>query len=77
MAQWAFNSHIEELQAAGVQVVQHAVLPHAKVILADDRVLAAAAVRLCQAPELGGCSVHTACVTRRRIRRVHCVASSL
>lgn len=40
MAQWAFNSHVESLQAAGVQVLQHAVLPHAKVILADDRVLA-------------------------------------
>jgi len=38
--QWAFDSHIENLQAAGVQVLQHPVLPHAKVIRADDRVLA-------------------------------------
>ena len=37
--QWAFNSHIEDLQAAGVQVLLHPVLPHAKVVRADDRVL--------------------------------------
>jgi cardiolipin synthase len=37
--QWAFNSHIEELQAAGVEVLLHPILPHAKVIRADDRVL--------------------------------------
>jgi len=37
--QWAFNSHIDDLQAAGVQVLLHPVLPHAKVVRADDRVL--------------------------------------
>lgn len=38
--QWAFNDHIEDLQAAGVQVLQYPILPHAKVIRADNRVLA-------------------------------------
>jgi cardiolipin synthase len=37
--QQAFNSHIDELQNAGVQVLLHPILPHAKVVLADDRVL--------------------------------------
>jgi len=37
--QWAFEHHIQELQDAGVAVYLHPVLPHAKVVLADDRVL--------------------------------------
>jgi cardiolipin synthase len=37
--QWAFEHHIPDLQAAGVAVYLHPVLPHAKVVLADDRVL--------------------------------------
>ena len=27
--QWAFDDHIENLQAAGVQVLQYPILPHA------------------------------------------------
>ena len=37
--QWAFEHHIPELQDAGVAVYLHPVLPHAKVVLADNRVL--------------------------------------
>jgi cardiolipin synthase len=37
--QWAFEHHIPDLQDAGVAVYLHPVLPHAKVVLADDRVL--------------------------------------
>jgi cardiolipin synthase len=37
--QWAFEHHIQDLQDAGVAVYLHPVLPHAKVVLADDRVL--------------------------------------
>ena len=37
--QWALEHHLQDLQDAGVSVYQHPVLPHAKVILADDRVL--------------------------------------
>jgi cardiolipin synthase len=35
----AFEHYIPELQAAGVEVWLHPVFPHAKVVLADDRVL--------------------------------------
>jgi cardiolipin synthase len=38
--QWAFEYHIADLQAAGVAVYLHPILPHAKVVLADDEVLA-------------------------------------
>jgi cardiolipin synthase len=37
--QWAFEHHLQDLQDAGVAVYWHPVLPHAKVVLADDRVL--------------------------------------
>ncbi|HEY1295333.1 MAG TPA: phosphatidylserine/phosphatidylglycerophosphate/cardiolipin synthase family protein [Chloroflexota bacterium] len=37
--QWAFEHHLQEFQDAGVNVYWHPVLPHAKVVLADDRVL--------------------------------------
>ena len=37
--QWAFEYHLQDLQDAGVAVYSHTVLPHAKVVLADDRVL--------------------------------------
>ena len=37
--QWAFEHHIPDLQDAGVAVYLHPVLPHAKVVLADSRVL--------------------------------------
>ena len=37
--QWAFEHHLQDLQDAGVAVYLHSVLPHAKVVLADDRVL--------------------------------------
>jgi cardiolipin synthase len=37
--QRAFEHHIPELQDAGVAVYLHPVLPHAKVVLADNRVL--------------------------------------
>jgi cardiolipin synthase len=37
--QWAFEHHLQDLQDAGVAVYWHTVLPHAKVVLADDRVL--------------------------------------
>jgi cardiolipin synthase len=37
--QWAFEHHIQDLQDAGVGVYLHPVLPHAKVVLADERVL--------------------------------------
>jgi cardiolipin synthase A/B len=37
--QWAFEHHIQDLQDAGVGVYLHPILPHAKVIVADDRVL--------------------------------------
>jgi cardiolipin synthase len=35
----AFEHYIADLQAAGVEVWQHPVFPHAKVVLADDNVL--------------------------------------
>jgi cardiolipin synthase len=37
--QWAFEHHIADLQAAGVTVYLHPILPHAKVVVADDQVL--------------------------------------
>jgi cardiolipin synthase len=37
--QWAFEHHLPDLEDAGVAVYWHTVLPHAKVVLADDRVL--------------------------------------
>jgi len=37
--QWAFEHHVQDLQDAGVAVYLHPVLPHAKVVRADDRVL--------------------------------------
>jgi cardiolipin synthase len=37
--QWAFEHHLQDLQDAGVAVHWHPILPHAKVVLADDRVL--------------------------------------
>jgi cardiolipin synthase len=37
--QWAFEHHIQDLQDAGVAVYLQPVLPHAKVVLADNRVL--------------------------------------
>jgi cardiolipin synthase len=37
--QWAFEHHLQDLQDAGVAVYWHTILPHAKVVLADDRVL--------------------------------------
>jgi cardiolipin synthase len=37
--QWALEHHFQDLQDAGVAVYLHPVLPHAKVVLADDRVL--------------------------------------
>jgi cardiolipin synthase len=37
--QWAFEYHLQDLQDAGVAVYWMTVLPHAKVVLADDRVL--------------------------------------
>jgi cardiolipin synthase len=37
--QWAFEHHLPDLQAAGVAVYLHPVLPHAKVVVADERVL--------------------------------------
>jgi cardiolipin synthase len=38
-AQWALEHHFEDLQKAGVAVYLHPILPHAKVVVADDRVL--------------------------------------
>jgi cardiolipin synthase len=37
--QWAFEHHLQDLQDAGVATYRLGVLPHAKVVLADDRVL--------------------------------------
>jgi cardiolipin synthase len=37
--QWALEHHFRDLQEAGVNVYQNPVLPHAKVVLADNRVL--------------------------------------
>lgn len=37
--QWALEHHYQDLMDAGVTVYLHPILPHAKVIVADDRVL--------------------------------------
>jgi cardiolipin synthase len=37
--QWALEHHFQDLQDAGVAVYLHPILPHAKVVVADDRVL--------------------------------------